>query len=50
MKIDLLLENFMQKKKPNPAWKKIPEDNNTDNIEYEAFTIEFSGYEDVNVE
>lgn len=37
-------------KKPNPAWKKIPEDNNTDNIEYEAFTIEFSGYEDVNVE
>lgn len=37
-------------KKPNPAWRKIPEDNNTDNIEYEPFTIEFSGYEDVNVE
>ena len=37
-------------KKPNPAWRKIPENNNTDNIEYEPFTIEFSGYEDVNVE
>lgn len=35
-------------KKPNPAWRKIPEDNNTDNIEYEPFTIEFSGYKDVN--
>lgn len=34
-------------KKPNPSWRKIPEDNNTDNIEYEPFTIEFSGYEDV---
>ncbi len=36
-------------KKPNPSWKEIPENNNTDNIEYEPFTIEFSGYEDVNV-
>ena len=35
--------------KPNPKWKKIPEDNNTNNIEYEPFTIEFAGYEDVNV-
>lgn len=34
--------------KPNPAWRQIPLDNNTDNIEYEPFTIEFAGYEDVN--
>lgn len=34
--------------KPNPSWRRIPNDNNTDNIEYEPFTIEFSGYEDVN--
>lgn len=35
-------------KKPNPTIRKIPEDNTTDNIEYDGFTIEFSGYEDIN--
>ena len=34
--------------KPNPAIKEIPEDNNTDNILYEPFTIDFVGYEDIN--
>ncbi len=34
--------------KPNPSVKKIPSDNNTDNILYDKFTIEFSGYEDIN--
>lgn len=34
--------------KVNPPWHKLPEDNNTDNIEYEPFTINFSGYGDVN--
>lgn len=34
--------------KPNPSWKEIPEDNNTDNIVYEPFTIDFAGYEDIN--
>ncbi len=37
-------------KKPNPAWRELPKDNNTNNILYEPFTIEFAGYEDVNVE
>lgn len=44
--------SFVTKKfyaeKPNPAWKTLPEDNNTDNIEYEPFTINFAGYEDIN--
>ena len=35
--------------KPNPKWKKIPEDDNTNNIKYEPFTIEFSGYVDISV-
>lgn len=35
-------------KKPNPNWWRIPEDNNTDNIIYDKFTIEFAGYGDVN--
>lgn len=34
--------------KPNPPWRQIPDDNNTDNIIYEPFTIEFAGYEDIN--
>lgn len=34
--------------KPNPKIWKIPEDNNTDNILYDKFTIEFAGYGDVN--
>ncbi len=34
--------------KPNPAWRKIPENNDTNNIEYEPFTIDFAGYEDIN--
>ncbi len=34
--------------KPNPAIYRYPEDNNTDNIIYEPFTIEFAGYGDVN--
>ncbi len=34
--------------KPNPKYWKIPEDNNTDNIIYDKFTIEFAGYGDVN--
>lgn len=34
--------------KPNPPWKQIPEDNNTNNIIYEPFTIEFAGYDDIN--
>lgn len=35
-------------KKPNPTVDTIPKDNNTDNIVYNEFTIEFSGYGDVN--
>ena len=35
-------------KKPNPTVDIIPKDNNTDNIIYNEFTIEFSGYGDVN--
>lgn len=35
-------------KKPNPKIWKIPEDNDTNNIVYDKFTIEFSGYGDVN--
>lgn len=31
--------------KPNPKWHSIPENNNTDNIIYEPFTINFAGYE-----
>lgn len=34
--------------KPNPSWKEIPDDNNTDNIIYEPFVIDFAGYEDIN--
>lgn len=34
--------------KINPPWHQLPEDNNTDNIEYEPFTINFTGYGDVN--
>jgi len=36
--------------KVNPPYYKIPEDNNTDNIIYDKFTINFSGYEDVKVQ
>lgn len=35
-------------KKPNPPIWRIPENNNTDNIIYDKFTVEFSGYGDVN--
>lgn len=35
-------------KKPNPSIYRIPEDNNVNNILYQPFTIEFSGYEDIN--
>lgn len=34
--------------KPNPPYYEIPEDDNTDNIIYDKFTINFSGYEDIN--
>lgn len=34
--------------KANPPYVEIPEDNNTDNIIYEKFDIEFTGYGDVN--
>ena len=34
-------------KKPNPSIWKVPEDNNTDNIIYDKFTIEFAGYEGI---
>lgn len=37
-------------KKPNPTIFKIPEDNNTDNIIYNEFTIEFAGYEGIDKE
>lgn len=43
--------SFVTKKfyarKPNPSYWEIPADNNTDNIIYDKFTIEFSGYEDI---
>ncbi len=35
-------------KKPNPPIWKIPENDNTDDIIYDTFTIEFSGYEGIN--
>ena len=35
-------------KKPNPKMWKVPETNETDDIVYDKFTIEFSGYGDVN--
>lgn len=34
--------------KPNPSIYRIPDDNNTDNILYNEFTIEFAGYGDIN--
>lgn len=34
--------------KPNPPYREIPLDNNTNNIIYEPFTIDFAGYEDIN--
>ncbi len=34
--------------KPNPPYWEIPEDNNTNNIVYDKFTIDFAGYEDIN--
>lgn len=34
--------------KPNPSIYKFPKDNNTDNIIYDEFTIEFAGYGDIN--
>lgn len=34
--------------KPNPPIWRIPEDNNTNNILYDKFTIDFAGYGDVN--
>jgi len=46
------LNRFVTRKfyaqKVNPTWWELPEDNNTDNIVYDKFTINFSGYEDVN--
>lgn len=35
-------------KKPNPKMWEVPETNKTDDIVYDKFTIEFSGYGDVN--
>lgn len=35
-------------KKANPPYIEVPEDNNTDNILYDKFDIEFTGYGDVN--
>lgn len=35
--------------KPNPPWWQIPEDDNTDNIIYDKFKIEFAGYEDISL-
>ena len=35
-------------KKPNPSVYEVPNDNNTDDIIYDKFTIEFSGYGDIN--
>lgn len=47
------LNKFITRKfyieKCNPPIWQIPEDNNTDNIVYDKFTINFAGYEDVNV-
>jgi len=34
--------------KPNPTIRQVPQDNNTDNILYDPFTIDFAGYEDIN--
>lgn len=34
--------------KPNPPYWEIPDDDNIDNIIYDKFTINFSGYEDIN--
>lgn len=34
--------------KANPSYWSIPEDNNTDNIVYDKFDVEFTGYGDVN--
>ena len=34
--------------KPNPPIWRIPENNNTNNIIYDKFTIDFAGYGDVN--
>lgn len=34
--------------KPNPPYREIPLDDNTDNIVYEPFSIDFAGYEDIN--
>jgi len=34
--------------KPNPEIYTIPKDNNTDNIVYKEFVIEFAGYGDIN--
>lgn len=34
-------------KKPNPKMWQVPEDNNTDNIVYDKFTIEFTAYESI---
>lgn len=33
--------------KPNPPWWLLPADDNTDNIVYDKFKIEFAGYEDI---
>lgn len=35
--------------KPNPPWWQLPEDDNTDNIVYDKFKIEFVGYEDISL-
>lgn len=35
-------------KKPNPPYWQIPLDNNTNNIIYDKFQIEFAGYGDIN--
>lgn len=34
--------------KPNPSIYQYPEDNDTNKIIYEPFTIDFAGYEDIN--
>ena len=39
---------YFYAKKPNPKMWEVPETNETDDIVYDKFTIEFSGYGDVN--
>lgn len=46
--LDAFVTKEFYAEKPNPKIRTIPEDNNTDNIVYEPFTVNFSGYGDIN--